>query len=115
MMPASAVRPGTRIAHISEIPEGEGRTVEVAGLHLAVFNTRHGVFATQPDCPHRQGPLADGLTGTGRITCPLHDWVFDLETGAGINTECRIATYPVAVGEDGTIRLGAEAAELIQA
>ena len=104
-----------RIAHLSEIPEGEGRLVEVSGLQVAVFHTRDGVFATQPDCPHRQGPLADGLTGTGTVMCPLHDRTYDLRTGAGINTECRIATYPVTLGADGTILLAVQPHELVQA
>jgi nitrite reductase (NADH) small subunit len=114
-MPDAAMGSGTRIAHISEIPEGEGRTIEVAGLQLAVFHTRDGVFATQPDCPHKQGPLADGLTGTGTVMCPLHDWTFDLRTGAGLGSQCRIATYPVTLGEDGIIRLAVSPAELVQA
>ena len=106
---------GLRVAHVSEIPEGEGRTVEVGGLHLAVFHTRDGVFATQPDCPHMQGPLADGLTGAGTLLCPLHDRLYDLRTGRGLNTECSIATYPLTVGEDGIIRLASMPAEFAQA
>ena len=106
---------GLRVAHLSEIPRGEGRTVEVAGLHMAVFHTRDGVFATQPDCPHLQGPLADGLTGTGTILCPLHDRIFDLRTGAGLNSECRIATYPLSVDADGIIRLAGPPEMLRQA
>jgi len=106
---------GIRIAHLSEIPEGEGRMVEVAGVQMAVFHTRDGVFATQPECPHRQGPLADGLTGTGTVMCPLHDRIYDLRTGGGVNTDCRITTYPVSLSEDGTIHLGMEAGALVQA
>src|ERR1044071_7787515 len=49
---------------VSSIPPGEGRTFEVGSLRIAVFHTRHGeVFATQAECPHRGGPLADGLLG----------------------------------------------------
>ena len=107
--------PGIRVAHLSEIPQGEGRTVEVAGLQMAVFHTRDGVFATQPDCPHRQGPLADGLTGTGTVQCPLHDRLYDLRTGAGLNTDCRITTYPLTLGEDGVILLAMQPAALTQA
>ena len=115
-MASGAERAGAvRIAHLSDIPEGEGRTVEVAGLQLAVFRTRDGVFATQPDCPHRQGPLADGLTGGATVQCPLHDRLYDLRTGAGLNTPCRINTYPVSVREDGVILLAAPPAEMVQA
>ena len=83
-------------------------------LHLAVFHTRDGVFATQPDCPHLQGPRADSLTGTGTILCPLHDRIFDLRGGAGLNNDCRLAAYKLTVGGDGTIRLALPVAELAQ-
>ena len=64
-----------RIGRLAEIPPGEGRTYEVAGRRVAVFRTRAGqVFATQAECPHRNGPLADGLVGGSTVVCPLHDW-----------------------------------------
>ena len=51
-------------APLSAIPAGEGRTFVLGGVRVAIFNGRDGeVFATQADCPHKQGPLADGLTG----------------------------------------------------
>lgn len=108
-------RMGVRVVHISAIPEGEGRIVEVGGLQMAVFHTRSGVFATQPDCPHKQGPLADGLTGAATIMCPLHDRVYDLRTGAGIDHDCSIATYKVTLSADGFILLDAGEQERVQA
>jgi nitrite reductase (NADH) small subunit len=101
----SEVQTGTPIAHLSDIPPGEGRVVRKDGLNIAVFNTRSGVYATQALCPHLQGPLADGLTGTNTIMCPLHDRIFDLRSGAGVNTDSCIQTYPVALSADGTIML----------
>lgn len=48
------------IGNVDQIPKGEARTFEVNGLQIAVYHTYSGeVFATQPDCPHRGGPLAD--------------------------------------------------------
>jgi nitrite reductase (NADH) small subunit len=71
-----------------------------------VFHTRAGqVFATQLRCPHRGGPLADGLTDDISVVCPLHDRIHDLQTGGGIGTECNIMAYPVRVTTDGTILL----------
>jgi nitrite reductase (NADH) small subunit len=101
----SETQTGTPIANLSEIPPGEGRVVRTGGLELAVFNTRSGVYATQALCPHLQGPLADGLTGTHTIMCPLHDRTFDLRSGVGVNTDSCIQTYPVALQADGTIML----------
>jgi nitrite reductase (NADH) small subunit len=53
---------------------------------VAVFHTRAGdVFATQAQCPHKAGPLADGMVGDATLVCPLHDWRFDLATGTAIS------------------------------
>jgi nitrite reductase (NADH) small subunit len=88
------------------IPPGEGRSFEVAGEHVAVFRTRAGeVFATQARCPHKNGPLADGLTGGRALICPLHAWKFDLSTGEQVAGSCRLTTYPVSVTSDGKIVL----------
>lgn len=95
------------VGRIDGIPAGEGRVFAVHGRRIAVFRTRGGgVFATDPDCPHRGGPLADGLTGERSVICPLHERTFDLRTGKGLNTECAIAVYAAELSEDGTIRVG---------
>ena len=59
----------------------------------------------RPHCPHRGGPLADGLVGDGTLVCPLHEWRFDLATGTAINGQCSIAVYPVRTTEDREILL----------
>lgn len=89
------------------IPLGEGRTFELAGERVAVFHTRTGEFyATQAECPHRQGPLADGLLGGTTLICPLHTWKFDLTTGRTLTGEHCLKTYPVRVDEAGQLWLG---------
>ncbi len=93
-----------RLGPVSQIPPGEGRAFEVDGGRVAVFRNRQGaLFATQAQCPHKGGPLADGLVGDTTLICPLHDWSFDLATGRLKGGECGIATYPVRVSEDGQI------------
>jgi nitrite reductase (NADH) small subunit len=92
------------IGRIEQIPQGEGRTFAVDGVEVAVFHTRAGeVFATQPECPHRGGPLADGLVDAARVICPLHDRTYDLRTGQGVGTECNVRVFPVRTTDDGTI------------
>ncbi len=94
------------IGRISQIPKGEGRNFEIGATRIAVFHTRAGeIHATQANCPHRNGPLADGLTGNGTVICPLHDRVFDLCTGAGLSDGCGIKTYPVRTTAEGEILL----------
>jgi nitrite reductase (NADH) small subunit len=95
-----------RIGSLSQIPPGEGRNFQVGRTLVAVFRTRDGdVFATQAHCPHRGGPLADGLTDGATVVCPLHDRIYDFRTGAGIGNECSLTVYPVRVEADGGILL----------
>jgi nitrite reductase [NAD(P)H] small subunit len=62
------------------------------------------VFASEPQCPHRQGPLADGVVGEHKVICPLHAFVFDLSTGQPLGNGCRaIKTYPVTINDEGQI------------
>lgn len=72
-----------------------------------MFHTHAGeVFATQADCPHQNGPLADGLIGGTTVICPLHERAYDLRTGLGLAGECAgLQTYPVSVAADGSIWL----------
>ena len=104
------------IGNVSQIPKGEGRNFALAGSfgdqRVAVFHTRDGgVFATQADCPHKGGPLADGLTDGRTVVCPLHDRVYDFATGAGIGTDCNVRVYPVRIDGEGTILIVAGAGE----
>jgi len=85
---------------VDAIPLGEGRNYEVAGERIAVFRLRSGeIFAVQALCPHKNGPLADGLVGNGTVICPLHAWKFDLKTGDPIFGSCQLKTYQVALDE----------------
>lgn len=96
------------------IPPGEGRNFAVAGERIAVFHTRAGeLFATQADCPHRNGPLADGLVGDRTVICPLHAWKFDLGSGALQGGDCKLKTYPVRLTCDGLIALTVSTTEAV--
>jgi nitrite reductase (NADH) small subunit len=101
------VRGGILVGEVAQIPRGEGRTFAVAGRRVALFHAHSGeVFATQAECPHARGPLADGLTGGATVICPLHERAYDLRTGQGVNGECtKLRVYPVSLGTDGKIWL----------
>ena len=57
------------------------------------------MFATQADCPHRGGPLADGLLGGHTLICPLHALKFDLASGRALDGSCTLRTYPARLGD----------------
>lgn len=96
---------------IAKVPFGEGRSFELDCGTVAVFRSKDGnVFATQAWCPHRQGPLADGIIGEGKLICPLHGYRFDLKGGEPIGNECEaLRTYRVSVSDSGNILLLVEA------
>jgi nitrite reductase (NADH) small subunit len=86
---------------VALIPLGEGQMFDAGGVTLALFRGRDGrIFATEPWCPHRGGPLADGMVASGRVLCPLHGYAFDLATGQPIHHECRaLRTFPVRLND----------------
>lgn len=92
---------------LTRIPCGEGRTYYVNGRAIAVFRTRDDeVFATQAFCPHKGGPLADGIIGTGKVICPLHAYQFNLKTGRPVGNTCpELKIYAVSLSPTGDILL----------
>ncbi|MGR3376179.1 nitrite reductase small subunit NirD [Salipiger abyssi] len=94
------------IGHIEDVPLRGARLVRTAVGCVAVFRTDEAeVFAASNTCPHKQGPLSEGIVHGQKVTCPLHNWVFDLNTGEAQGAdEGRIATYPVRL-EAGRILL----------
>jgi len=90
MSPATAAvgtAPLWRVGRCEDVPLLEGRSVDVAGRRIAIFNLGDGFAAIDAECPHRRGPLADGLVAEGCVTCPLHDWRVDLRTGEVVGAD----------------------------
>ena len=84
------------IGHIDDIPLRGARVVKTPVGCVALFRTAEAeVFAASNTCPHKGGPLSDGIVHGQSVTCPLHNWVFDLNTGAAQGEDARIVTYPV--------------------
>ena len=94
------------IAALDEIPQRGARVVKTALGCVAVFRTgADEVFALDNACPHKAGPLAEGIVHGKSVTCPLHNWVISLETGAAQGAdEGQVTTDPARV-ENGRILL----------
>lgn len=75
----------TRIAYCRDIPLREGRAVKVGNREIAIFNLGDRFLAVDNRCPHKGGPLADGIVSGAAVVCPLHAWKISLETGEGVN------------------------------
>ena len=70
------------IGAIDDIPLQGARVVKTPLGCLAVFRTADDtVFALEDRCPHKNGPLSQGIVHDRFVTCPLHNWVISLETG----------------------------------
>jgi len=94
------------LGSVTALPERGARCVRLGSLTVAVFRTSTGeIFALRDQCPHRGGPLSQGIVHGTRVTCPLHDWVIDLATGCATGAdEGSTPTYNVRV-VDGRILL----------
>ena len=85
------------LGNVKGIALGQGRCFVVGTKEIAVFRQRDGkLFAVQARCPHKQGPLADGICGDGKIICPLHGHKFDLASGEGSEAGESVHVYEVS-------------------
>ncbi|OWU80629.1 nitrite reductase small subunit NirD [Phaeobacter sp. 22II1-1F12B] len=94
------------IAPLDDVPQRGARVVKTRAGCVAVFRTADDkVFALDNTCPHKKGPLAEGIVHGAAVTCPLHNWVISLETGLVQGPdEGQVTTYPARV-ENGRILL----------
>lgn len=86
-MSAVAETTWLRIGWADDVPLLEGRSVDINGRRLAVFRLEHGWAAIDHACPHRGGPLSDGIVADHCVTCPLHGQRFSLQTGECVNAD----------------------------
>jgi nitrite reductase (NADH) small subunit len=88
-----------RLCLLEEIPRAGARVVKAAGASIAVFRTESDeVFALDDRCPHKGGPLSQGIVYGRRVACPLHNWSIELGSGRAVAPdEGCAATYPAKV------------------
>jgi nitrite reductase (NADH) small subunit len=94
------------IGSIDDIPQRGARCVITPQGRIGVFRTADDrIFAIEDHCPHKGGPLSQGIVHGAAVTCPLHNWVISLETGRALGADDgAVNTIPVRV-EDGRIAL----------
>ncbi len=91
------------IGTLQDIPVQGARVLETAFGNIAVFRNRTDeVFALRDRCPHKNGPLSQGIVHGRRVACPLHNWVIELESGEAVAPDVGCAqTFPVKVEQGG--------------
>jgi len=95
------------ICKVDEIPRSGGRTVMAGERSIALFRlSDDSIRAIDNRCPHKGGPLADGVIAAGDILCPLHNWRVNLDSGevAAPESGC-VTVFPVRIEDDGQILL----------
>jgi nitrite reductase (NADH) small subunit len=95
-----------KIVALEEIPKLGSRVIKTDSLNIAVFRTSDNkVFAMKDECPHKKGPLSQGIVHGSSVTCPLHNWKIDLASGEALGPDQGCTnTYPVKV-ENGMVYL----------
>lgn len=87
------------IGALEDIPPLGSRIIKSPHGNIAVFRTADDqVFALQDRCPHKGGPLSQGIVHGHRVTCPLHNWIIALENGEAVAPDVGCAkSYPVRI------------------
>ena len=71
-----------KVCKTTDIPTGRGKSVEINGKTVAVFNVDGNFYAINDTCAHRGGPLGEGELDGNTVTCPWHGWRYDVTSGA---------------------------------
>ncbi|PHP21511.1 nitrite reductase (NAD(P)H) small subunit [Sphingobium sp. IP1] len=111
MIPNTQVGTWLDIGPVDQISPGNARTLPVrGGEEIAIFHTQDNQFyALVNKCPHKQGPLSQGIVHGSVVACPLHNWNISLKTGKALGSdEGCVPTIPLKV-EAGRIFLLREA------
>jgi nitrite reductase (NADH) small subunit len=87
------------VGTIDDIPLRGARCVKNGVMTIAIFRTAaNEIYALEDKCPHRNGPLSQGIVHDGCVTCPLHNWVISLSTGRAQGAdEGATLAFPVKV------------------
>lgn len=99
------------LAPVGDIPLREGRVARIGDRTIAVFNLGDRVLAVDNRCPHRGGPLADGIVAGETVVCPLHGWKVNLQSGAvarPTDVASCVTVYPTRI-DNGVVVIGVPA------
>jgi len=91
---------GLYACHVDDVPLGEGRAITLDGRRIAIFRAAEAWYALDAACPHRGGPLADGIVCDRAVICPLHERRFDLQSGAPLTTGDGVGAHAVEVRDE---------------
>ena len=94
----------TEVCKIDDIPPLGSRVLKTDEVTIAIIRAESDeIFAIEDKCPHKQGPLSQGIVHGRRVTCPLHNWVLELATGQAVAPDVGcVKTFEVKL-DSGTV------------
>ena len=96
----------TRACRVEDIPKLGARVMKSTHGNIAVFrNAEDEVFALQDECPHKKGPLSQGIVHGRKVACPLHNWNIQLEDGCAVAPDQGCTKSYVVKVQDGEVFL----------
>ena len=102
----------TDILDVNDIPKLGARVVRHGTLDIAVFRTAADeVFALEDRCPHKGGPLSQGIVHGKKVACPMHNWNIELDSGCAVAPDQGCAREFRVKVEDGRVWLDFAAVE----
>ncbi len=94
------------VGKVTDIPKLGARVVETSRGDIGIFRTADDeIFALRDKCPHKNGPLSQGIVHGKRVTCPLHSWKIELESGEAVAPDVGCAARYETKIENGIIFL----------
>lgn len=89
------------IARVNEIPKKQGLVRIVNEHEIAIFQSEGKFFAVSNICPHQHAPvIAEGIRSENIITCPMHGWSYDIETGKSTNGSGGLTCFELKIESD---------------
>jgi len=94
-----------KICELTDIPQRGSRVVSLSGKEdIVIFRTGDDqIFALHDKCPHKAGPLSQGIVHGRQVTCPLHSWKIELESGAAVAPDVGCTQSFAVRLEDGNV------------
>jgi toluene monooxygenase system ferredoxin subunit len=91
----------TRVAKLSDLWDGERRCFDLEGRRVFLIKLEGSVYAYENRCAHRELPIATGRLDGHVLTCPVHEWQYDIRTGFGVNPSgARLKAFQVRIESD---------------
>lgn len=101
------------IVALEDIHRLGSRVIKTDTMDVAVFRTGDDqVFALRDACPHRGGPLSQGIVHGTSVTCPLHNWKIDLASGEALGPDEGCTNVFATKVENGKVFLSLKADEV---